>query len=77
MQVRKCYFPSNQFYFFGGGTPSILNPHQIKLILDTIHKHFDLSQIKEFNYECHLTTVTEDRLQVLKEAFLLEGFARD
>lgn len=53
--------------FFGGGTPSILKPEQIKRIGEAIHKHFDLSQIKEFNYECHLTTVTEDRLKVLKE----------
>lgn len=53
--------------FFGGGTPSILKPDQIRRIGQTIRETFDLSHLKEFNYECHLTTVTEDRLEALRE----------
>ncbi len=52
--------------FFGGGTPSILKPSQILKIGNAIKECFDLSQLKEFNYECHLTTVTEDRIEALK-----------
>ncbi|WP_223823297.1 hypothetical protein [Candidatus Enterovibrio altilux] len=35
--------------FFGGGTPSLLLPEQIKRVSKIIKKHFDLSKIKEFS----------------------------
>ncbi|MDG4658574.1 radical SAM protein [Ectobacillus antri] len=53
--------------FFGGGTPSILKPELIRKIGNALKECFDLSELKEFNYECHLTTITEDRLQALKD----------
>jgi len=39
--------------FFGGGTPSVLPVSHLKLIVNSIEKHFDLSSLKEFTIECN------------------------
>ncbi|MDP9729351.1 radical SAM protein (plasmid) [Alicyclobacillus sp. TC] len=77
IQIKSRY-PNVSSYpidaiFFGGGTPSILNPSQIRRIGKTIKECFDLSQLKEFSYECHLTTVTEDRLEALNDIGVTHG----
>ncbi|HUI31111.1 MAG TPA: radical SAM family heme chaperone HemW [Candidatus Acidoferrales bacterium] len=48
--------------FFGGGTPSLLSPAEIGSILETLHKHFDISAEAEFTVECNPGTVTEESL---------------
>ena len=30
--------------YFGGGTPSLLTPQEINLILDTVYTHFRISE---------------------------------
>lgn len=52
---------------FGGGTPSVLNIDQIKRIGAAIHKHFNLSQLKEWTFELEVKSVTREKLEVLKE----------
>ena len=52
--------------FFGGGTPSILTPAQIRQIGQAIAECFDLSRLKEWSYEFHVTTVTPDRIEAIK-----------
>lgn len=37
--------------YFGGGTPSLLNPKQIKGVLDEIRAHYDLSENAEITIE--------------------------
>lgn len=53
--------------FFGGGTPSILMPKQIRKIGNAIRENFNLSGLKEFSYEMNAKTVTPDRIEALKE----------
>lgn len=53
--------------FFGGGTPSILKPSQIRRIGQAINECFDLSNLKEWSYEFFVTTVTPDRIEAVKE----------
>jgi coproporphyrinogen III oxidase-like Fe-S oxidoreductase len=53
--------------FFGGGTPSVLSPEQILRIGEAIHKHYDLSQIKEFAFEMEVKSITRDKVAALRE----------
>lgn len=53
--------------FFGGGTPSILEPRHIKMIGQAIKDNFDLSQLKEFSFEMNAKTVNVERVAAMKE----------
>ncbi len=48
--------------FFGGGTPSLLSPTEIDLILDELRRHFDFSPKMEFTVECNPGTVNRESL---------------
>lgn len=37
--------------YFGGGTPSTLDPQQIKRIIDALHDTFDIDTLEEFTFE--------------------------
>lgn len=52
--------------FFGGGTPSLLDPEQILRIGEIIHKYFDLSKIREFSFEIEVKSLTPERAQAMK-----------
>lgn len=52
--------------FIGGGTPSVMTADQIKRLGDAIHRHFDLSQIKEFTFELEVKSVTREKLEAMK-----------
>jgi oxygen-independent coproporphyrinogen-3 oxidase len=52
--------------YFGGGTPSLLNENQIKKILSTISRHFELSTHAEITYECNPDDLNIEYLNILK-----------
>ena len=39
--------------YFGGGTPSLLQQAHLDKIVNTLHKHFNLSDLKEFTLEAN------------------------
>jgi oxygen-independent coproporphyrinogen-3 oxidase len=49
--------------FFGGGTPSLLSPQQIEIILQEVHRHFRIAPSAEQTMECNPGTVTEESLR--------------
>ena len=51
--------------FFGGGTPSLLSPHNIHDIGEALHLHFDMGNVQEFSFEFSVTGVTEERIRAL------------
>jgi coproporphyrinogen III oxidase-like Fe-S oxidoreductase len=53
--------------FFGGGTPSLLSPDQIRRIGETINANFDLSRLREFSFEFEVKSITEEKLAALRE----------
>ena len=53
--------------FFGGGTPSLLDPEQIRKIGETIHETFDLSGLREFSFEVEVKSLTPERAQAMRE----------
>jgi len=57
--------PSLYTIFFGGGTPSLLNPRQFEAILKTVSEHFDLSDL-ETTIEANPGTVSLTDLRDLR-----------
>lgn len=53
--------------FFGGGTPSLLSPKNIYDIGEAIHKHFDLTCLKEFSFEMHITSISQEVVTAIKD----------
>lgn len=54
--------------FFGGGTPSSLNPRLLIKILDTLKKNYNFSEDVEITVECNPGTVTTGGLLLYKDA---------
>ena len=56
--------------YLGGGTPSVLDPSQIDLIIETAGKHFEIIADAEITLEVNPGTVTRDRLAEYRSAGL-------
>jgi oxygen-independent coproporphyrinogen-3 oxidase len=54
--------------FFGGGTPSLLEPDEIARIIETCESAFDLAADREVTLEANPETVTEARLAAFRSA---------
>ncbi len=54
--------------FFGGGTPSSIDPSWITKILDTIRESFDVSKDAEITTEMNPGTVTPESLSIYKKS---------
>lgn len=52
--------------YIGGGTPSVLNIEELSILFDII-KIFDLSEIKEFTFECNVESLTSEKLILLRK----------
>lgn len=52
--------------FFGGGTPSILDPDDIQLILESIHSAFAVNENAEVTFESNPGTVDAGKLKEFK-----------
>lgn len=54
--------------YIGGGTPAILEPDQIKLLLDSINNSFDTSGVGEYTFEAgRPDCITYEKLAAVKE----------
>ena len=54
--------------FFGGGTPSLLEPEEIAAIIDACRSTFDLAPDAEITLEANPETVSESRLSGFRDA---------
>ncbi|MDX1701254.1 MAG: radical SAM family heme chaperone HemW, partial [Melioribacteraceae bacterium] len=54
--------------FFGGGTPSFVDPKYIDELIKCIDHHFSLSKNAEITLETNPGTVSKDKLQKFKDA---------
>lgn len=52
--------------YFGGGTPSLLNQHEIARILEVIHERFDCDSVKEITLEANPEDLTKPFCSELK-----------
>ncbi len=54
--------------YIGGGTPTTLEPEQIRKLIGKLYDLFDMSKILEFTVEAgRADSITEEKLKVLKE----------
>ena len=51
--------------YFGGGTPSLLQPNELKKILDGIHRHFSVSSHPEITLEANPDDLTDNYISSL------------
>ncbi|MGV8921070.1 MAG: radical SAM protein [Pseudomonas sp.] len=52
--------------FFGGGTPSMMTAEQIERVGAALHRHFNLSEVKEFSFEVEVKSLTLDKANAMK-----------
>lgn len=54
--------------FFGGGTPSLMEPELVQQIISAIKRAFSMNDDSEISMECNPATLTEEKLSGYKEA---------
>ena len=54
--------------YFGGGTPSLLSPEELRLLMDAIRKYFSVSSSSEITLEANPDDLTKEKLHQLKES---------
>lgn len=52
--------------YFGGGTPSLLNPGQLERILNAVHLKFNIDPAAEITMEMNPATVTKETLRAFR-----------
>ena len=63
-QVGSAFIPS---IFFGGGTPSLMEPSDIGRVIDQIKREFVLNSDAEVTMECNPDTVSKVNLAAFRE----------
>ncbi|MCE7064161.1 radical SAM family heme chaperone HemW [Dyadobacter sp. CY326] len=68
--LRKNYLPHApiETIYFGGGTPSLLDAAELNLLLNTIHKHFQVEPDAEITLEANPDDLNADKLHQLNNA---------
>ncbi|MEM9186529.1 MAG: coproporphyrinogen-III oxidase family protein [Planctomycetota bacterium] len=56
-----------RFVYFGGGTPSYLSSRQLHRLVDRLCDNIDWSLAEEVTFECEPGTLSESKVQTLKE----------
>ena len=70
-EIKSYYYELNEQYivdtiFFGGGTPSILNPDNIKKIIDALGDIFVIDSDSEITIEANPNSLTQEKLKAYK-----------
>jgi oxygen-independent coproporphyrinogen-3 oxidase len=74
LELRKNYFApaknlgENATLYFGGGTPSLLQPSQIAVLAQKAAQTFGVKTVAEFTVEVNPDDVTQEYLQGLRRA---------
>lgn len=69
IESRKDYLsvsPVVETIYFGGGTPSLLELNELQLLLDTIHKYFEVKEAAEITMEANPDDLSNKKLAQLK-----------
>ena len=66
--VVQAFRPAADTVFFGGGTPSLLEPDEIARIIAACESSFDLAADREITMEANPESVTEARLAAYRRA---------
>jgi oxygen-independent coproporphyrinogen-3 oxidase len=67
--LQKNYLPAPvETIYFGGGTPSILDPKEISFLINTLEENFSLSHNVEITLEANPDDITKERVLAWKQA---------
>jgi len=53
--------------YFGGGTPSMLGPRQLEMLMETIYKNYSITKNPEITLEANPEDISAQQLQNLKQ----------
>jgi oxygen-independent coproporphyrinogen III oxidase len=69
MEARKEYIgePAGTVYF-GGGTPSLLDPGELERIMEGLHRHFAIAPDPEITLEANPDDITAEKLRLWARA---------
>ncbi|NNE98853.1 MAG: radical SAM family heme chaperone HemW [Pyrinomonadaceae bacterium] len=68
-EIQKSKFTTPDLVetvYFGGGTPSLLNPWQLEKVFDAINRSFEVQENIEFTVEMNPATVSLEKLKHFK-----------
>ena len=68
LHLRKDYLSGHpvQTLYFGGGTPSILEPRALEKLLNTVHSTYDTKPLKELTLEANPEHLSKNYLKSIK-----------
>lgn len=69
LHIRRTYTADEtiESIYFGGGTPSLLNPGQIRSVTDAITREYDISPLCEVTLEANPDDINSDYVTGLKD----------
>jgi oxygen-independent coproporphyrinogen-3 oxidase len=69
LQLRKKEFQKESVatIYFGGGTPSVLTPEEIKFLIDVIYENYHVVSTPEITLEANPDDLSEDRIAAFAE----------
>ena len=69
LKMRTNYLKYNTIktIYIGGGTPSLLNHHQLERIFSTIRDNYNISQVEEVTLECNPNDLTTNYIAQLQK----------
>lgn len=67
LRTQKNYLQSQEIntIYFGGGTPSLLSADELNVLIDAIHKHYDVSNDVEITLEANPDDLTLNKVKTL------------
>jgi oxygen-independent coproporphyrinogen-3 oxidase len=64
-ELRLSLLPSQPYsVFFGGGTPSLLDPSRLRRLFDAVQEHLDLRQCREVTMEANPESLSGEKVRV-------------
>lgn len=69
IELQKDYLGTKKIntIYLGGGTPSLLNQHELLQLFDTIDKHFEIDKDAEITLEANPDDLTKNKIKELKD----------
>ncbi len=70
IELRQTYLLQKKLssLYFGGGTPSLLTGKEIRLLIETVKKYFELDSKAEITLEANPEDLTLGKIEILKKA---------
>ncbi|MDN3491258.1 radical SAM family heme chaperone HemW [Winogradskyella bathintestinalis] len=67
LELRKAEFENTpvETIYFGGGTPSVLTNEELQFLIDSVYKHYQVSESPEITLEANPDDLSSERIQAL------------